>query len=505
MSVSRVYSMFSMAATSSHTRGSDSRRQQFLLSSGCRPALLCDLDKITLFIIIAFSIGFTTRDYFNILLFRFNISLHRLPETFMSMSMDVTYLGLRASDYFTAPAPSGERLEVFELYSGVASIHKAAVQAGKISATFDNEGDKRQDVLTKEGFQMALHSVLRIVRGGLLTCAPKCGSFVAACQANHNRCAANNFMGGSDLEGIMPVFVQEGNDIATATAFLCLVAGVRGVQGVLENPPSSKLFKFPIVQQVLAFLQFKWWAIVHRCGYSAEPLGSRIGKQYNFLATFEEIDLVAKKCHCLGKGHLECAQSFVQTDTGRANSAMVGRVRWTGKKKEMRLSQAYPRKLGTAIVQAWMAIGLHCEDIPKTVKKTDKKTDMIVKKTDKNKLKTDKKPNIKKRLNATVVQDLNQIALQSSISAASFTLPSEPQPARPTWMDPGPSVGSIASQTCGTPLAKPQHARLSWMDPSAGSDSSVRGSKGAKQLASSAHVSVPNSQDLSKSWMMPSP
>ena len=423
----------------------------------------------------------------------------------MSMSMDVTYLGLRASDYFTAPAPSGERLEVFELYSGVASIHKAAVQAGKTSATFDNEGDKRQDVLTKEGFQMALHSVLRIVRGGLLTCAPKCGSFVAACQANHNRCAANNFTGGSDLEGIMPVFVQEGNDIATATAFLCLVAGVRGVQGVLENPPSSKLFKFPIVQQVLAFLQFKWSAIVHRCGYSAERLGSRIGKQYNFLATFEEIDLVAKKCHCLGKGHLECAQSFVQTDTGRANSAMVGRVRWTGKKKEMRVSKAYPRKLGTAIVQAWMAIGLHCEDIPKTVKKTDKRTDMIDKKTDKKKLKTDKKPNIKKRLNATVVQDLNQIALQSSISAASFTLPSEPQPARPTWMDPGLSVGSIASQTCGTPLAKPQHARLSWMDPSAGSDSSVRGSKGAKQLASSAHLSVPNSQDLSKSWMMPSP
>ena len=113
----------------------------------------------------------------------------------MSMSMDVTYLGLRASDFFTAPAPSGERLDVFELYSDVASIRKAAVQAGKTSATFDNEGDKRQDVLTKEGFQMALHSVLRIVRGGLLTCAPKCGSFVAACQANHNRCAANNFTG----------------------------------------------------------------------------------------------------------------------------------------------------------------------------------------------------------------------------------------------------------------------------------------------------------------------
>ena len=82
--------------------------------------------------------------------------------------MDVKYLGLTASDYFEAPAPSGERLQVFELYSGVASIHKAAVRVGKTSTTFDKEADKRQDVLTKEGFQMALNSVLRIENDGLL-------------------------------------------------------------------------------------------------------------------------------------------------------------------------------------------------------------------------------------------------------------------------------------------------------------------------------------------------
>ena len=55
----------------------------------------------------------------------------------MSMSMDVTYLGFTASDYFQALAPSGERLQVFELYSGVASIHKAAVRVGKTSTAFD--------------------------------------------------------------------------------------------------------------------------------------------------------------------------------------------------------------------------------------------------------------------------------------------------------------------------------------------------------------------------------
>ena len=183
--------------------------------------------------------------------------------------MDVKYLGLTASDYFEAPAPSGERLQVFELYSGVASIHKAAVRVGKTSTTFDKEADKRQDVLTKEGFQMALNSVLRIENDGLFTCAPKCGSFITACAANHKRTEANNFMGDLDRE-----FVRDGNNIATATAFLLLVAHMRGVRCVLENPPSSRIWRFPIVKEVLEFWpEFKWSAIVHRCGYSAVGFG----------------------------------------------------------------------------------------------------------------------------------------------------------------------------------------------------------------------------------------
>ena len=146
---------------------------------------------------------------------------------------------------------------------------KAAVKVGKTSTTFDKEADKRQDVLTKEGFQMALNSVLRIENDGLFTCAPKCGSFITACAANHKRTEANNFMGDLDRE-----FVRDGNNIATTTAFLLLVAHMRGVRCVLENPPSSGIWRFPIVKEVLEFWpEFKWSAIVHRCGCSAIGFG----------------------------------------------------------------------------------------------------------------------------------------------------------------------------------------------------------------------------------------
>ena len=111
----------------------------------------------------------------------------------------------------------------------------------------------------------------------------------------------------------------------------------------------------------------------------------------------------------------------------------VGCVRWTGDRKMMRMSQSYPKKLGTAIVKAWqqcsaLQLGTgafpllsfykyHCRSFPtnklkmdmetgkktgdetdnlKPKLKTDKTMDMIVKKTDK-KPKTDKKLTIKKR------------------------------------------------------------------------------------------------------------
>ena len=82
------------------------------------------------------------------------------------------------------------------------------------------------------------------------------------------------------------------------------------------------------------------------------------------------------------------------------------------------MSQSYPKKIGTAIVQAWISIGTldHCRSFPtnklkmdmETGKKTGDETDNlkpklktdktmdIVKKTGK-KPKTDKKPTIKKR------------------------------------------------------------------------------------------------------------
>ena len=68
--------------------------------------------------------------------------------------MDVQYLGFSAAAYFNAAAPIGERLQVFELFSGVSSIHKAAVRAGFARTTFDKEANACEDILTVEGFQI---------------------------------------------------------------------------------------------------------------------------------------------------------------------------------------------------------------------------------------------------------------------------------------------------------------------------------------------------------------
>ena len=176
------------------------------------------------------------------------------------------------------------------------------------------------------------------------------------------------------------------------------------------------------------------------------------------------------------------------------------------------MSQSYPKKLGTAIVKAWQQHCLallgtldHCRSFPtnklkmdmetgkktgddtdnlKPNLKTDKTMDMIVKKTDK-KPKTDKKLTIKKRP-----------AAPSSVSTAS----------RSSWMDPGPSVGSMQAKdsfsTTIVQAAKHARTRMSWMDPKPASESFV---PDYHERASSAHLSdsVSKSQDGPKSWMTP--
>ena len=246
---------------------------------------------------------------------------------------------------------SGPRdVDVFECFSGVASVYNAAHAKQLMALKLDKEvghpkGDVTEDVTTKAGFDAAVSCLLRVKRGGLATFAAKCSSFVAPCQANHQRGPANDYRGNDQSPS-----VQEGNMIADVTSFLVVLAYLRSVHPVLENPPQSKIWDYPPIAEAVGFVGAQHEAVVPRCAYDTAPDGQRYGKKFKFVSPNKWIEAVSKPCTCQ-KGHLKTTKQFVQANTGRA--IKVGQVRWSGIKPRLVESGSYPVGLGVALVKAW--------------------------------------------------------------------------------------------------------------------------------------------------------
>lgn len=170
---------------------------------------------------------------------------------------------------------------------------------------------------------------------------PPCSSFVMLNAVNCKRNAGNNYQGD---ERYAPV--QLGNLLATAAAFLMTVASLRGVEVVVENPPSSAIWKFPILKQVLdTFVQRS--TTTPRCAWSTEPMGRRMLKRFKFACTGEWICNIRRKCRCPGRQHFKLTTCVWRN----------GKLRFTGKRHALKKSAAYPDALGRAIVNAWQQRG----------------------------------------------------------------------------------------------------------------------------------------------------
>jgi hypothetical protein len=254
-------------------------------------------------------------------------------------------------------------LDIVEMYSGVGSIHSAAVDRGLRSQAFDKHrvkdltdraGGYCEDVTSLDGFENAIRVVLRIRPGGMVTFALKCSSFISACASVHQRKGCNNWRGNEDK-----AIVQYGNSIANATAVLVVVAFLREVIPVLENPVSSKVWDYPEIAEAICKVQAIHSAIVPRCAYDDAPDGKRMGKKFRFLSNQSWITRIQQACPCK-KDHVSCARKFVQQDTGKAKACTIGKERWSGIKDKMIESQSYPKRLGIAIVDAW----LHHDEAP---------------------------------------------------------------------------------------------------------------------------------------------
>ena len=243
-------------------------------------------------------------------------------------------------------------IDVVELFAGVGSIVLAARSKGLCAQGFDkddNGGAVHLDICTPYGLERAARSVSRIKEGGLLCAAPECSSFTFPNSSGHARKAENNFEGDETKH-----YVVTGSLIAWATAYVARVALERNVCVVLEDPPSSCIFKFaPIVDLINEYF-FVHSALVAHCAYDDDrPVGSRFKKLFKFVSPSPFIEKIARPCQCgTESSHVPLMTQFVQGDTG--NAKRVGEVRTTGNPQALKASQCYPRSLGIALIEAWM-------------------------------------------------------------------------------------------------------------------------------------------------------
>ena len=188
-------------------------------------------------------------------------------------------------------------LDCVEIFSGVQSVVRAALEKGMRAQGFDKLLDPMDDITTPGGFRRAVTLVMRLAPGGLLWLAPVCSSWVFMNSSKCKRTAANGYRGD---EGYKPV--QLGNIMAEATAFLILLAYRRCCTAAMENPIQSVIFRYGPLQIVVEALRMVR-TITYRCAFSNAPYGDRMKKGYCFLAIGEWIKQTSERCRCPGRVH----------------------------------------------------------------------------------------------------------------------------------------------------------------------------------------------------------
>ena len=112
---------------------------------------------------------------------------------------------------------------------------------------FEREDDfVFQDLLRPAGFVTACRGVLRLVELGLLYGAVPCSSYVFMSAGSHRRSATHPWG-----EERLP-FVYDGNALGCRFLLLCLVATVRNVKWMLENPRCTSVGQLPPLKYLMA-------------------------------------------------------------------------------------------------------------------------------------------------------------------------------------------------------------------------------------------------------------
>ena len=177
--------------------------------------------------------------------------------------------------------PTCRDLDCVELWSGVASVHGAAVGIGAASVAFDRDrivgvtdnkaSATTEDITCYNGFKHALGLVMRLRPGGLLWMAPVCSSFLFMNLVNtkRSRSTVPAYMGATSYQPVC-----DGNLMAKVACVLFIVAWARAVEAAIENPANSLMFLYGPVHQTFSQLSAHY-TVCARCVFDDNPYGQR--------------------------------------------------------------------------------------------------------------------------------------------------------------------------------------------------------------------------------------
>ena len=242
---------------------------------------------------------------------------------------------------------------VVELWSGVGSVASAGEECGLKSLQFDvlrPDVEETEDMLTPQGFRVALGRVMSLEEKGLLHMSPPCGSFVFMNRKNTKR-SRENPLGDSAYPP-----VEQGNLQAIIMIFFFVLALLRSVHPLCEQPTTSQMFSHPVIKHIIDILK-PTFAIVARCPFDARDYGKRWLKKFKFMGEGWTSRL-RKKCSCPNGVHAPLVLKVMVRAKGKTKKVNV-----TGKKGELVMSGTFPPNLGRWIVKNWQETkGLDLKD-----------------------------------------------------------------------------------------------------------------------------------------------
>ena len=158
--------------------------------------------------------------------------------------------------------------------------------------------------------------------------------------------------------------------MALSAMLLAEVAIERGVQVVIENPPASYLWKF-LGTSTQKHLRFS--STCARCGFTGSvEKGSNL-KLYKLHGSSRWVESLACACKCPPSTH----EKLTKTES------VNGKIMVTGIPSRLKESQAYTKKMGEAVINAWLDGGdddpdVSGPDIHKPLPKKQKQTSSSV-------------------------------------------------------------------------------------------------------------------------------